>query len=271
MKTSYIIFILIFYNHFLSCQTISISSAVGEVDIGKRKYFVVETLKDSRKVNMEDSINMTVANNDKNINTLSQDYQLKVYHVRIISADKNDVLVINPDGISSVINPKEIISIKEKPFNSPISLGIGFGLPYGLFGFNGDINIYQNLYFSAGIGVGFGTSPYLCVGGKYYLRSGSYRWRPRVFAFYGNIGGVKIDRQGSLPEIKEAYNGTFIGFGQQWMTGIKKAWGIDFDIVYIIDDGGFEAGRKELIDSGYQFDIDAHGSIKVSLGVRYIF
>jgi hypothetical protein len=242
MKTILIFLLIITVGHFpVYAQESPSWIPLNDIEIGNRQYYLIQT------------------------NT-------KIYHARIISIDKKDVLLINSDGKSRVISPDDIVAINKKSFNSPVSLGIGFGIPYGLFGFNGDINLYNNFYLSTGIGVGFGTSPWLCIGGKYYLRSGSYRWRPRVSAYYGHIGGIKIENyQGGLPKIKEGVTGSIIGIGQQWMVGIKKAWGIDLDVIYIMDKGKFDKRMEELKDEGYYFDYENSGVIKISLGVRYIF
>jgi len=62
-----------------------------------------------------------------------------------------------------------------------------------------------------------------------------------------------------------------LALGQQWTLGITKAVGIDFDVVYIVDDSKLEQRFKELKSQGYQFETEALGNVKISLGIRYCF
>jgi hypothetical protein len=194
-----------------------------------------------------------------------------VYHAKITRIDSNWTLMMDPDGKYHTVKTDQLMTVTKKAYNSPISLGLGIGIPYGLFGFNGDFNIYNSLYFSIGLGSGYAVGPWYNVGCKYYLRSGGYKWRPRVLVNYGVFGEIASDPQGSLPKIRETIEGFTIGVGQQWIAGIKKSWGFDFDIIYLLENSKFDNSMEEYKKQGYNFTFETDGSIKISLGLRYIF
>jgi len=186
---------------------------------------------------------------------------------RIVSVDSKETLLMNSDGSTFLVPTDEIIQIKEKEFSSLGSIGAGFGIPYGIFGLNLDLRLFKYLYFTGGLGTAIFVTPMYNIGGKLFLRSGNHKWRPRLSAYYGTNGFLYVEDG----DIRESFTGASLALGQQWTLGITKAVGIDFDVVYIVDDSKIEQRFQELKSQGYQFEIEALGNVKISLGIRYCF
>lgn len=191
------------------------------------------------------------------------------HQARIISVDSKQVLLMVSDGTTLTVPTYEVNNVVEKSFESFGSIGMGFGIPYGVLGLNLDIKLYDLLYLTGGIGTGIFVTPMYNVGSKIFLRSGNYKWRPRLSGYYGTTAMLVIDDYSS--NIKESCSGITAGIGQQWALGITKTWGIDFDILYIIDNREFNKRKQELEDDGYVFDFKATGNVKISFGLRYCF
>lgn len=193
-----------------------------------------------------------------------------LFHARVISADNRITLIMDVDGLTMVIQSSDIINIREKAYNSKFMVGAGMGLPYGIFGFNADYNVYKEIYLSGGIGSGIYVNPMLNIGCRYYLRSGNYKFRPRVSAYAGHTGIIYVDDQWYLGKVRESVKGVFFGFGYQWLSGIKKSWGMDLDLVFIAV-SNLDKRADELRKQGYNFDDPSGSSVKISLGIRYGF
>jgi len=145
------------------------------------------------------------------------------------------------------------------------SIGLGFGIPYGISGLNIDVNIVQNLNVSIGAGgtekVGFGYS----AGFKYFLASIEEKLRPRVSAYYGINTVVETEyfsSDGSQTE-KERSAGFSFGAGIQVMYGKSKRNGFDFDFIFIITSDYDEDYRESPSDKP--------NIISISLGYRHAF
>jgi hypothetical protein len=192
------------------------------------------------------------------------------HHARIVSVDNEQTLLMNSDGNTFTVATNQILGIVEKTFESKGSVGVGFGIPYGIFGFNVDFRLYKFLYISGGLGTGIFITPMYNIGCKVYLRSGNYTWRPRLSVNYGTNGMLYVEDSYS-GAIKESFSGITLGIGQLWTLGITKAWGVDFDILYIVNDSELETRLKQLKNAGYSFQTEAVGNVKVSLGLRYCF
>jgi hypothetical protein len=190
-------------------------------------------------------------------------------HARIISVDRNNVFLMASGGNTFTVPTDQVKGVMEKSFDSSGSIGVGFGMPYGILGFNLDIQLYRPLYLTGGIGTGIFVTPMYNVGTKIFLRSGNYKWRPRISAYYGTTGMMVYEDYSSTT--RERFHGLTAGLGQQWTLGITKTWGIDFDILYIIDNSQLLNRLDELKAQGYTFDFEATGRIKVSFGLRYCF
>lgn len=193
----------------------------------------------------------------------------KTQQARIVSVDKRQVLLLSPQGSTTTVPTESITGVTEQTFKSKGSIGAGFGLPYGVLGFNGDISLFKSLYLTAGIGTGIVITPMYSIGSKLFLRSGNYKWRPRVSAYYGSTGMLYVE--GYSETISERFNGLSIGLGQQLTLGITKSFGFDLDLIYILDDSALENRIQELKNEGYTFETETTGNLKFSIGLRYCF
>jgi hypothetical protein len=229
-------FLLLFSFTVAFSQNDTTRSQFSNIEIGSKKYYSIQ---------MKDGSNQ---------------------QARIVSIDSKQTLLMNSRGNTFIVPTNEIIQIVEKKYDSPGSIGLGFGIPYGMFGVNLDILLYKYLYFTAGLGTGIYITPMYNIGSKLYLRSGNYKWRPRVSAYYGTNGMLYVE-----DGYKSSYSGLTVGVGQLWTLGLTKTIGIDIDILYIVDDSKIEKRFQELKRAGYEFQTEALGNIKVSLGLRYCF
>jgi hypothetical protein len=232
--------VLIFQGTIIYSQVSKVSTSIFKVETGTNKYYIIQ---------MEDG---------------------SAYHARIVSVDNNKVLIMNPNGGTFIVPTNQVINVIEKNFESKGSMGIGFGIPYGILGVNVDFKLYKNLYCTAGIGTGIYITPMFNIGSKLYLRASNHQWRPRLSVNYGNTGMIYFEGS-SNKSIRESFSGFSIALGQQWTLGITRAWGIDCDILYILDDSRLENRMNELKNAGYEFDVANTGNIKVSIGLRYCF
>jgi hypothetical protein len=232
--------IIIMQGTILYSQVGTVQTSIFNVETGTNKYYFIQ---------MEDGSN---------------------YHVRIVSVDNNKVLLMNPSGGTFTIATNQVKNVIEKNFESKGSVGIGFGIPYGVLGINADIKLYKNFYCTAGIGTCIYITPMFNIGSKLYLRASNHQWRPRLSLNYGNTSMIYVEGS-SNNSIRESFTGFSIAIGQQWTLGITRAWGIDCDILYILDDSQLENRMYELENAGYEFDVANAGNIKVSIGLRYCF
>lgn len=145
------------------------------------------------------------------------------------------------------------------------SIGLGFGIPYGILGLNLDVNIVQNLNLSIGTGgtekVGFGYS----AGFKYFLSSIEEKLRPRVSAYYGINTVIEteyISSDGSQTET-ESFAGFSFGAGIQIMCGKSKRNGFDFDFIFTATRGNYKNDEGSYSDEPNR--------VSISLGYRHTF
>lgn len=144
------------------------------------------------------------------------------------------------------------------------SFGIGLGIPYGILGANVDYRIASNLCVSAGIGTtviaGIGYS----AGLKFYFVSPENKLRPRISAFYGVNSAV--EKKGGSDPGKESFSGLSIGAGIQWMWGVSRSNGLDFDLFYLATSG---LDIDKIRDQGYS--VSDPGNVTFSVGYRRAF
>jgi len=201
---------------------------------------------------------------------------------------KGKVLAVNQDGSLSLrmssgfpmtVMEDEIDLIQLVKIAKHGSIGAGLGIPYGILGLNLDLNLIEYLTLSAGIGTTlFSDKPGYSIGGRLYLASAEKTWRPRISAFYGTIGGIQITYyydEYYEPSIEpfssdaEVFYGPIVGIGISSYWGQRKNYGIDIDLIYILDNK--VAKRAEEMESeGYIME-GSYGSVKFSFGVRYAF
>ncbi len=173
------------------------------------------------------------------------------------------------------------------------TMGVGFGIPYGVVGTNMDIQLVDNLKLSFGLGSTVLAGAGYNFGLKYFLGEPGKSFRPRFSVFYGTnavlqtVGGGdpydydeyyydeyyyykagKVSGWGnsSLAEEYKSYSGVTLGFGGELMFGASKANGLDFDIMYVATTG---YDLDELRSEGY--NVAETGKVKISLGYRHAF
>jgi hypothetical protein len=149
---------------------------------------------------------------------------------------------------------------QEAPIVNQNTIGVGLGIPYGILGFNVDVNIAPNVNFTGGIGtavVGVGYN----LGFKYFFADASKSLRPRVLAVYGTNSILQVTNASSFDK---AYTGLSLGGGVQYMWGESQTSGVDFDIIYIATSG---LDVNDLKNQG--IIVEEPSKIKISIGYRY--
>jgi hypothetical protein len=153
------------------------------------------------------------------------------------------------------------------------SIGLGFGIPYGILGVNLDINVATNLNLSGGVGTTILAGIGYNLGLKYFFIPIEQTFRPRVSAYYGTNTVSEVPRIGTFGSFSvssgketKSYSGLNLGIGAQLMWGETKSNGLDFDIIYLATT---ELDIEELRDEG--FVIEDPGNVKIAIGYRYAF
>jgi hypothetical protein len=167
-----------------------------------------------------------------------------------------------------------------------VSVGVGFGIPYGVLGTNMDIHLVDNFDLSFGFGSTLLAGMGYNFGVKFHLASPGSSLRPRLSAYYGTNSvmenapdnGVSINDDyyyyykanawgnSSLGDDYESYSGITVGFGTEIMFGASKANGIDLDVLYLVTTG---YDKNKLESQGYL--MQETGKVKFSLGYRHSF
>jgi hypothetical protein len=241
MKPLYLTVLLLIVTSFLYAQNSNTTNPFAAVEMGSKTYY-----------------NIKLQNNS-------------VIKARVVSVDPNQVLLLLPGGESMTVPTKEVVLVSKQSYNSYGSVGVGFGIPYGMLGANLDLKLVSVLYATGGIGTGIYVTPMYNIGLKCFLRSGNYKFRPRVMAGYGTTSMLNIeDNSGNTVE-KGSLKGMTVAAGFQWALNITKTVAFDCDVVYILDDSEFEGRLAYYKSQGYNFDIESSGNFKVSVGLRYIF
>ncbi len=161
--------------------------------------------------------------------------------------------------LSCAARAQETASTPPQPFKEN-SIGVGIGIPYGIIGVNGDLNIAPNLNFTLGIGTAVVSVGYN-FGVKYFFLDADKWFRPRILAVYGTNSALQVTNASGYDK---AYTGLSLGAGAQYMW--SRTSGLDFDIIYIATTGlDVNDLRKQGIAA------DEPGKVKISLGYRYAF
>ena len=146
-------------------------------------------------------------------------------------------------------------------FNRQGTVGVGIGIPYGIFGINGEFFILSQLSLTAGVGstlfAGLGYS----AGVNYYLRKDSRRkWQPKLSLHYG-INGMIINAD--YLEYSQKYAGVTVGLGQVWLLGAKQRSGLDLALMIVATSGVYDAAKERLLDPPLP--------VRLSVGYKYAF
>jgi len=163
-----------------------------------------------------------------------------------------------------------LLSTTTTVFAEDIKFEMGLGVPYGMFGGNASVSLFDNTEVFAGLGVALGavdtgykkeiaTGLGYSAGGRFYVNDNI-----RLTAGYGVIGGVVTGTASNL-NLEEVVD-AFAGIG--YKSGSKNQ-GFSFDVLYLsssnIEDKAEELGAKGYKVSGKE-DIS---NIKIALGYRF--
>lgn len=140
------------------------------------------------------------------------------------------------------------------------SIGFGIGIPYGVIGLNGDINVVPNFNLTAGIGYALVDIGY-SFGVKYFFADVNKWFRPRILAVYGTNSVLQVTNASGYDKV---YTGLSVGLGAQYM--LSRTSGVDLDIMFIAT-SGLNVG--DLKKQGISADEPA--KVKLSVGYRYAF
>lgn len=188
-------------------------------------------------------------------------YSISFYHdptvvAKILSVNEREVVIYEKRGIPRKVDRYMISNIKEKIYGKHGSVGLGFGIPYGVLGINAEYYIIPYLSCSGGIGTTLFAGLGYSVGARGYVRKPGHFWRPRASLFYGINGFWLINNDQIYHPENEKFRGLTIGLGQLFQT---RQHGLDLDLMYIIN--------SEL----YQVHPGDYVRLKISVGYRYAF
>jgi hypothetical protein len=184
----------------------------------------------------------------------------------IIESKYSDSISIQLGGGFIVSYPKnsvkEIVSLRKS-----VSIGIGYGIPYGILGINTEIEPVKYLNFTSGIGTTIFAGLAWNVGAVgYFLDQDSYI-RPRISLFYGTNSMLGYDSWNSSNDIYESFPGLSLGAGLKIMLGESSA--TTLDLIYLLTNGASDR-QKELEKVGYRFE-EVGIPIKLSAGYQFSF
>lgn len=175
----------------------------------------------------------------------------ELVRVKILSIDGDQIIIKRINGDKQEIDLNTITNIEEIPSGTIGNVGVGFGIPYGILGFNLELNLLPIISVTGGFGTTIFAGIGYNAGVKGYLRKPGPVWRPRASAYYG-INGLYVSDDF---EYSEKYSGVSVGLGQ---LVLWQEHGFDLDFIYLV--------TSELWDY-----TDSGGKIKISFGYKYAF
>ncbi len=180
-------------------------------------------------------------------------YNGETIKAKILSVNDDLITIKEKGGNTRDIHRSSISGIKEIPFGTLGTAGLGFGIPYGTLGFNLEVNLLPYLSINGGLGTTIFSGIGYSAGLKGYIRKPGPIWRPRVSVFYG-VNGVYAE-DFNHPANKK-YSGWTVGAGQIFLW---QHHGFDIDLMYIINSNLWDEHPGE------------YRKFKISLGYRYAF
>ena len=108
---------------------------------------------------------------------------------KIIALYDGGIIIKERNGNTHKIDRNSITNIEEITYGTIGNAGFGIGVPYGMLGFNLEINALPFLSFSGGVGTTIFAGIGYNIGARGYFRKPGPVWRPRLSVFYG-INGV---------------------------------------------------------------------------------
>ncbi|MBN2382756.1 hypothetical protein JXQ70_07725 [bacterium] len=158
------------------------------------------------------------------------------------------------------------------------SVGIGYGLPYGVLGVNADLKLFQNLYMTLGMGTVLVSDDIAYnLGLRYFFFGPEKSIRPRITVMFGANSIVEVDMWDRGPDnewdtaddfVDESewrrYQGWTAGAGVQWNFGATKKYGLDLDVMYNF----YSQLDVDEIEEKDHETADEPDDVSVSLGFR---
>ncbi len=194
--------------------------------------------------------------------------------------DKSKIKLRKDDILSH--KPGDGAETTETPKYDNATVGIGIGIPYGFFGFNGEITPIKKRWWElmsivAGIGMTPNEKFAYNAGLRFYLLHPEQIIRPRITITYGTNAYIDVDKtimeNGKVTgriRHNETAHGVNISAGARVMFGEEKRHGLDFDINIIAWSTAYDR-IDELIDDGHVDDEDEPFRISISAGYRFAF
>ncbi len=174
---------------------------------------------------------------------------------------KDQGFLYSIDSLNNFVGAKQIIST-DKNNDHFFSLGLGYGVLYGILGVNVELVLFDNLFLSAG----FGKVPDVNLsaynfGMRYFFKEMNSTVLPNISLLYGTNPTIVIV---VLPKKRESYfyKGLKLGTGFSLQLGEKNVFGIDVDAFFNLT-SKFDGDRSLIINS-----VEDKGRISFSIGLR---
>ena len=163
----------------------------------------------------------------------------------------------------------QVVSINEfAPAN--ISVGAGFGIPYGILGMLLEVKPVDYIGFTAGIGSAFFIGIGWSVGTRFYFTPSGSQFSPFISGYYGINGLINIREAYTYSSIiSETYPGISGGGGLTYSIDDMRKHAATLEILYIYNPKFYE--RADNLK--YTYDLSEFGlfPIKFAVGYRYTF
>jgi hypothetical protein len=163
----------------------------------------------------------------------------------------------------------QVVSINEfAPAN--ISVGAGFGIPYGILGMSLEVKPVDYVGFTAGIGsalfIGVGWS----VGTRFYFTPSGSQFSPFISGYYGINGLINIrDEYTYRSTISETYPGFSGGGGLTYSIDEMRKHAATLEILYIFNPKFYD--RADILKYTYNLSEFGLFPVKFAVGYRYTF
>ena len=145
------------------------------------------------------------------------------------------------------------------------TLGFGYGIPYGGYGFSADMYLFDQIALTVDAGTFLYAAGYE-LGVKYLLGNSNSLARPQAIILYGVNGIIPYNYPNAGVTQTEVFNGFTTGLGCQLMFGQKRQHGLDAGVTYVISSGIYK--RLEELE-GYELNVSSR--LGFYLGYRYAF
>ncbi|MGA1863682.1 MAG: hypothetical protein ACMUHX_01335 [bacterium] len=109
-----------------------------------------------------------------------------------------------------------------------LRLSLGYGIPYGFLGLNGEFMLFDYISISGGMGYSPGGSSWI-TGVRVYMNEPEKHFRPRISTFYGTVS--VLSKKYYNEETYENDQGYAYGLGFEWKVLNPSKYSIDFDII----------------------------------------